>query len=564
MAEVIVNIKANTGQATNSVDDLNNSLNQTTESADDLSASLSKQEARIKTLDGAINLIGGSVELLAGGLALSGALTEEQAEQFQTAAIGAIAFADGTKRVLDGYKSLNEGLQAYGGVSKIASKATQALNAAIRANPAVAIATGIAILTAAIYAYVTSTDAAEEAEARRIDTEKEGVSQRLVAISREERLAKARGESIEEIARLRIETMQLRLEEIKLDRQRLQGPGGKNVVENQAEINKLGQDYLDLQTEIQATEIERDRAIAERNLKQKEQADAIAEANQKAAIEARNARLEYEGFRQTLAQLTDETIEFLGLFKNDNDLDKPLEQLEEVFEDFADIIFFTKEQLSEFEKAESVLEDNSLAARKKRLADYYDDLIKQASSNASEVLQLEKAKNKALDNLDDERKKNIEDAAKATLSTTIGLLATIRETTDDGSKEGFEKSKKFRIAETRLSSIQAGFDAYKSLVGIPYVGPILAVAAAAAALAAGQKAINDIKSSTFSDTAAPTASGASISAPTNINTGPQGQGQFLPFTAPQQQPPIRAYVVTGDVTTGQVAEAQLQTRRRFG
>ena len=41
-------------------------------------------------------------------------------------------------------------------------------------------------------------------------------------------------------------------------------------------------------------------------------------------------------------------------------------------------------------------------------------------------------------------------------------------------------------------------------------------------------------------------------------------GQFLPFTAPQQTPPVRAYVVTGDVTDGQVAEAQLQTRRRFG
>jgi hypothetical protein len=138
MAEVVVNIKANTGQATDGVDDLNNSLNQTEQSSEALSASLAKQEARIKTLDGAINLIGGSVEILAGGLALSGALTQEQAEQFETAAIGAIAFADGTKRVLDGYKSLNEGLAAYGGIAGKAKAITQSLNKAILANPYVA------------------------------------------------------------------------------------------------------------------------------------------------------------------------------------------------------------------------------------------------------------------------------------------------------------------------------------------------------------------------------------------------------------------------------------------
>ena len=162
MAEVIVNIKANTGQATNSVDDLNNSLNQTTESADDLSASLSKQEARIKTLDGAINLIGGSVEILAGSLALSGALTEEQAERFEAAAIGAIAFADGTKRVLDGYKSLNEGLAAFGGVAKAARAAQTALNKAVLANPYVAAAVAIVAVTTAVYAIIKAQDNEEE------------------------------------------------------------------------------------------------------------------------------------------------------------------------------------------------------------------------------------------------------------------------------------------------------------------------------------------------------------------------------------------------------------------
>ena len=62
----------------------------------DAQQEISSLENNIKTLDGAINLVGGSIEVLAGSLALTGAVTEEQAERFQTAAVGAIALADGS------------------------------------------------------------------------------------------------------------------------------------------------------------------------------------------------------------------------------------------------------------------------------------------------------------------------------------------------------------------------------------------------------------------------------------------------------------------------------------
>ena len=62
MAEVTVNVKANTSQATNEVDNLNEALNQTEQSADDLSDSLERQEARIKTLGGAINIVIGNYD----------------------------------------------------------------------------------------------------------------------------------------------------------------------------------------------------------------------------------------------------------------------------------------------------------------------------------------------------------------------------------------------------------------------------------------------------------------------------------------------------------------------
>jgi hypothetical protein len=52
-------------------------------------------------------------------------------------------------------------------------------------------------------------------------------------------------------------------------------------------------------------------------------------------------------------------------------------------------------------------------------------------------------------------------------------------------REAAKKQKKLAIFETLLSIPQAAFAAYKSLVGIPYIGPILAAAAATAATALG-------------------------------------------------------------------------------
>ena len=130
--EVTVNIKANTSQATGNVDDLNDSLKDTGKAAEKASEEINVAEGRIKALGGAINIVGGSVEILAGGLALSGALTEEQAERFEAAAIGAIAFADGTKRVFEGVKELKEGIQLLGGAQKIATAATKAFGVATK------------------------------------------------------------------------------------------------------------------------------------------------------------------------------------------------------------------------------------------------------------------------------------------------------------------------------------------------------------------------------------------------------------------------------------------------
>lgn len=543
-ANVTVNINADTG---------------------DLDAKLAKQEAAIKTLDGAINILGGSVELAASAMIATGLASEETAKDFEATALAAIAFADGSKRVLDGVKSLNEGLKGLGGISNVAANATKALNTAVMANPYVAVAVGVAALTAAIAIYIRSTD--EEAKAIEARNKKQERELELLKEASRSRLtndevyqgliatAKVYNRTLDEQIQFQRDYLEQGLADAQADYNAELAAGNKTLIEHKKLVLDSAKEAL--------------KGLEEISVKVDAENKKAAEAQAKRNEELRNTRLEAEGLKQTLQNLQDETIEWLGLFKFDQG--GPIEVLEEIdegFADLADTIFFTKEQMDEFNKAEEVLIDQSFEARKERLTAYYDNLIKQAASNAHEVEQLEKAKNKALGNLDKERKKDIEDAAKATLSTTIDLLATIRETTDDGSKEGFEKSKKFRIAETRLSSIQAAFDAYKSLAGVPYVGQALGVAAAAAALAAGQKAINDIKSSSYEDQNAPNdptsgvgginiPEGAGFGGAPNLGFGFGGRnfGQGVP---------VEAYVVAGTVTNAQQANAQIRRRRRLG
>ena len=162
--------------AIRSVDGLTDALDENTKAVNDNSkatkkaevdteafaASLEKQEARIKVLDGAINLVGGSIETFTGAMVLSGAVSEETAEKFESQAIGAIALADGAKRVFDGYKTLSEGLKAYGGVAGLAQKAQAALNTTVLANPYVAAAVALAALGAALYVFSQEVDEAAE------------------------------------------------------------------------------------------------------------------------------------------------------------------------------------------------------------------------------------------------------------------------------------------------------------------------------------------------------------------------------------------------------------------
>jgi len=546
MAEVIVDIKANTGQATDSVNDLNNSLNNTNQTAEELELTLKKQEATIKTLDGAVNLVGGSVEILAASLSATGIVSEESAEKFQSYTLAAIAFADGSKRVIDGLKNLNEGLQVYGGAAKAARLVTTRLTTALLANPWVAVATGVVAVSAAIYAYVTATDEAVEAEKRRLDAEIALRQEQTRQLDREERLAAARGAEIEDLAEIRRQKLENAKADIIAERAKLQKDG---VLENQERLNELQEEYFDLVAEIEAFEIETARSIRERDQRRAEQRQKEVEDSKKAseqkAKDAKDARDK---------QAADEK--------------KAAEEAAAAEKKFLDDVYNAQVELtnklkSEFEKRK---------ADRQALADFEHELLMEEFNATIEV---QKKKKEAADKAKQEqldREQEIRDSISASLAAFSNLAQSLAEVQDETSKEGFEAGKKYKIAQVVTSGIQAAFEAYagaqKFNAVVPGLGTAIGIASVAAIALASQKAIQDIQSTQFgggATTPSVNTAGGVPSTGAGLVPGTTSQGGFLALAPPTTAaPPVRAYVVTGDVTDGIEAEQQLQTRRRFG
>jgi hypothetical protein len=68
---------------------------------------------------------------------------------------------------------------------------------------------------------------------------------------------------------------------------------------------------------------------------------------------------------------------------------------------------------------------------------------------------------------------------------------------DEIKKKAFEENKKIQIAQAIIATLQSAVGAYSSLIAIPFVGPVLAPIAAAAALFFGYKQVDLIKKTQY-------------------------------------------------------------------
>ena len=575
MAELIVDLKANTGQATAAVNELNEGIKDVGKSTEkvnsdqkQLEATLKQQENTIKVIDGAINLLGGSVELLAGSLVLSGAASKEQAEEFEKAALGAIAFADGAKRTVDGIKNLNEGLAASGGIIGTVTKSFNALKVAIVSNPFTAVAVAIGAVVTALLIYNETTKESTE------DTEEyqKSIDDLNKSLKQTQSIAGANANSIGALSvafkegRITQAQYVAQLKELGIDLEGVNLSSEKNLklVNDLAQANNNIASQQAIRAKLEGElklALDKGTEAGDRAVKNIKEQIAELDINTSSYTATRDAILgtldaqkqTNEESPKTVERVKQETIEILN-YKDA--VDKRNQAIKEGIE------LFIEDALGGAE----ITPPPPMVPSPGEPLDFLPDLEKSALS-FSDYLQ------KLNNDLNEFFSSSAGKAVGASLSTAANLAKTLAESQDESSEKAFNASKKYKIAAVVTSAIQSSFEAFGAAQQFgPILGPILGLAQVSAIAIASNKAIADIKSSQFEapgSVSTPSSGGASGAAALAINPAfgaggflGQPQGTLTPITSPQT--PLRAYVVSADVTNGQQAQSQIQRRRILG
>jgi hypothetical protein len=132
--------------------------------------------------------------------------------------------------------------------------------------------------------------------------------------------------------------------------------------------------------------------------------------------------------------------------------------------------------------------DDTQSAFDARMAQFDEYYQRIAKLRAADVLNAQQAA-EAMNAIDEARRQFQIDRVQSGLGTIAQLMGS-------HNKTAFKIGQAAAIAQVAISTPQAAMDAYKSLSGIPYVGPFLGAAAAAAAVAFGAMQISKIRSQT--------------------------------------------------------------------
>lgn len=140
-------------------------------------------------------------------------------------------------------------------------------------------------------------------------------------------------------------------------------------------------------------------------------------------------------------------------------------------------------------------------------------------------------------------------------STLTGALASMARMEAENAEEGSKKQKiatgaykAFAITQAVVDTYKGANEAYTAMASIPYVGPALGIAAAAAAIASGIANVMAIKRESISSSST-TTSGSSVSAPSALNTPPIDYTRNLigDKELDSLNQPIKCYVLESDI-----------------
>ncbi len=163
----------------------------------------------------------------------------------------------------------------------------------------------------------------------------------------------------------------------------------------------------------------------------------------------------------------------------------------------------------------------------------------------------------------DARKKIIDDENKKRWNAAKTALSNLSTLMNSESRKQFEIGKAAAIAQASINTYQAATGAYAAMASIPYVGPVLGIAAAAAAIASGMQQISAIRSQSFGGGGAGAQATGSNTAAVNAASTPVGGGGGPAGGTLTVQGLSASSLFTGDAVSA-LAEELLGYQRRGG
>lgn len=322
-------------------------------------------------------------------------------------------------------------------------------------------------------------------------------------------------------------------------------------------------EYLELRRDAQVLENTFSRSNKE-NLDK--EAQAIAEVNRVVARRADAARstqrelnrVSKEIERDEQAKAKEEQAKIDADIKKEQDRLAAIQKIQDDFrikqQDKEAETNLQKVQLEESRKLAELDRLNATEEEKQAIRDYYAQ-AKLDAEDADTQASIE------LSNKEAEAKRQNLAAVGNALSSFASLV---------GEQTGAGKAA--AIAATLISTYQSAQDSYKSLAGIPIIGPALGAAAAAVAVASGFKQIQAIKATKVpndrgkSNVATPGASSvtAAAQAPSFNVVGGGATNQLAGLLAEETQKPVKAYVVSNEVTTAQSLDRNIVESATLG
>lgn len=558
-------------------------------------------DAKFKALSGSLTGVAGGFSVVTGLMGTLGTESKE-VEGAILKVQSAMAIASGAQAIgesIDSFKQLGAVVKSFSIVQKISAAAQMVWNAAMAANPIGAIVAVVVALIAAGYAlvkmFIASSEATKNAEAankalnKELDTQvkNQKLATQEADLSRDAQLkmAKASGQSAAEIRKLSLELANQEvaqkmanaqtLRAIAIEAMRVAGMEDATDAQKETAKNAL-KEFNEANEALKASVLNRRKLIIDNRAAEVQEAtDAREKENQKAE-EAQKKHNEQLLANQKKAN-QERIDEFLRLKRAETDAANQAALDREK----ADTAFFDKEMEARKNNELSKMTEQEADLERVRLK-YAEDLayaekngldasaLKESQENEINDINLKyqekdyankKANADAVNKIEEEKAKAREQWMAAGANTLKQAATLLGESTDAG--------KAAAVAATTIDTYQSATSAYKSLSGIPVVGPVLGGIAAGVAVAAGLanvKKILSVKTPKGGGGGGGVGGGVAPPPPPpqfNI-VGQSSTNQLSQTIATQQNRPIQTYVVGNQVSTQQSLDRNAVATSTFG